>query len=148
MPFYKYISNRFLTVIENIVLGQHLSECHTGFRAYHRRLLITIPFLLNSDKFLFDTEVIAQSVAFGFRIGEIPVPTRYFAEASSVDFINSVVYGLGTLWTMLKFALDRLGLAKFDQFHKPLEQVMSSYHWLKIANPSQAGRGNLGKQIS
>lgn len=132
MPLYKYIANRFLTIIENLVLGQHLSECHTGFRAYHRRLLTTIPFLLNSDSFLFDTEVIVQSVSFGFRIGEIPVPTRYFAEASSVNFTNSFIYGLGTLWTMAKFMLSRLGIIKFDQFRKPLHQVMSEYHWAKI----------------
>jgi glycosyltransferase involved in cell wall biosynthesis len=138
MPLYKYISNRFLTITENLVLGQHLSECHTGFRAYHRRALTTIPFLLNSDDFLFDTEIIAQVVGFGFRIGEIPIPTRYFAEASSVDFKNSVIYGLGTLWTMLKFALDRVGLAKLDQFRKPLQQVMSRYHWAEIASGSAA----------
>ena len=78
MPLWKYISNRGLTIVENLVLGQQLTECHTGFRAYSRRLLETIPFLLNSDKFVFDTEVIAQAVAFGFRIAEIPVPTRYF----------------------------------------------------------------------
>ena len=133
MPLYKYVSNRFLTITENLVLGQHLSECHTGFRAYHRRVLTTIPFLLNSDNFLFDTEVIAQTVAFGFRIGEIPVPTRYFAEASSVDFKNSVVYGSSTLWTMLKYTLNRLGMVKFEQYRKPLQQVMSAYHWTKIA---------------
>jgi glycosyltransferase involved in cell wall biosynthesis len=148
MPLYKYISNRLLTTIENVVLGQHLSECHTGFRAYHRRLLTTIPFLLNSDKFLFDTEIIAQSVAFGYRIGEIPVPTRYFAEASSVDFGNSTIYGLGTLWTMLKFTLDRLGLVKFNQFRKPLQQIMSDYHWVKIAGSSKRSGENLGGQIS
>ena len=132
MPFYKYLSNRFLTIMENLALGQHLSECHTGFRAYHRRVLTTIPFLLNSDNFLFDTEVIAQTVAFGFRIGEIAVPTRYFAEASSVNFKNSVIYGLGTLWTMLKFFLNRLGLKKVDQFRKPLQQVVSAYHWAEM----------------
>jgi glycosyltransferase involved in cell wall biosynthesis len=133
MPLWKYVSNRFLTIVENLVLGQHLSECHTGFRAYSRKLLTSIPFLLNSNGFLFDTEIIAQSVAFGFRIGEIPVPTRYFEEASSVDFRNSVIYGLGTLWTMFKFALDRLGLAERDQFRKPLQQVISHYHWAEIA---------------
>ncbi len=133
MPLYKYISNRFLTIVENLALGQNLSECHTGFRAYNRRLLTTIPFLLNSDQFLFDTEIIAQTKAFGFRIGEIPVPTRYFSEASSVDFKRGVIYGLGTLWTMLKFTLNRLGLVKYDQFRKPLQQVVSSYHWAKIA---------------
>ena len=132
MPLWKYISNRFLTVTENLVLGQRLSECHTGFRAYSRRLLTTIPFLLNSDGFLFDTQIIAQAASFGFRIGEIPVPTRYFAEASSVGFRSSVVYGLGTLWAMLRYVVDRLGLVKSNQFHKPLQQVMSYYHWSEI----------------
>jgi glycosyltransferase involved in cell wall biosynthesis len=133
MPLWKYISNRFLTIVENWVMGQRLSECHTGFRAYSRKLLTTIPFLLNSDGFLFDTEIIAQAVAFGFRIDEIPMPTRYFKEASSVDFKTSVIYGLGTLWTMFRFALDRLGLVRSDQFRKPLRQVMSRYHWVEIA---------------
>jgi glycosyltransferase involved in cell wall biosynthesis len=133
MPLWKYISNRFLTMVENLVLGQHLSECHTGFRAYSRRLLTTIPFLLNSDGFLFDTEIIAQAVAFGFGVGEIGVPTRYFKEASSVNFRKSVIYGFGTLWTMLKYAFDRLGIVKLSQFHRSLQQVMSRYHWAELA---------------
>lgn len=133
MPLYKYAANRFLTTVENVALGQSLSECHTGFRAYHRRVLTTIPFLLNSDKFLFDTEVIAQAVAFGFRIGEIAVPTRYFAEASSVNLKNSIIYGLGTLQTMLKYILHRRGVVQYDQFSKPLRSVMSNYHWTEIA---------------
>jgi glycosyltransferase involved in cell wall biosynthesis len=133
MPLYKYISNRFLTLVENLVLGQQLSECHTGFRAYHRRVLTTIPFLLNSDNFVFDTEVIAQAVAFGFKIGEIAVPTRYFAEASSVNFKNSIIYGLGTLAVMGQFLLNRLGLVKQAKFHKRLQEVISDYHWSKIA---------------
>jgi hypothetical protein len=132
MPLWKYVSNRFLTIVENLVLAQRLSECHTGFRAYSRKLLTTVPFLLNSDGFLFDTEIIAQAVAFGFRTGEIAVPTRYFKEASSVNFTRSVIYGLGTLWTMLKFAADRLGLVRLDQFHRPLEQVISRYHWVEL----------------
>lgn len=132
MPIYKYIANRFLTIVENLVLGQHLSECHTGYRAYHRRVLTTIPFLLNADDFVFDTEIIAQTIAFGFHIGEIGIPTRYFAEASSVNFYKGLVYGLKTLWTMLKFTLNQIGLVKFDQFHKPLQQVMSDYHWSDI----------------
>jgi glycosyltransferase involved in cell wall biosynthesis len=133
MPWWKFISNRFLTMVENFVLEQHLSECHTGFRAYSRRLLTTIPFLLNSDGFLFDTEIIAQAVAFGFKIGEVGVPTRYFKEASSVDFRNSVVYGLGSLWTMFKFVCDRLGLVKQDQFHRSLQQVVSRHHWTSLS---------------
>ena len=128
MPIYKYISNRFLTIVENLILGQHLSECHTGFRAFSRRLLATIPFLLNSDKFVFDTETIAQSVAFGFEIAEIAVPTRYFKEASSVDFKNSTVYGLSTLWVMVRYLLNKWGLVRSTQFNKELRQIMSRHH--------------------
>jgi glycosyltransferase involved in cell wall biosynthesis len=132
MPRWKFISNRFLTIIENISLGQHLSECHTGFRAYSRRLLETIPFLLNSDDFVFDTEVIAQTVAFGFRVSEIPVPTRYFAEASSVNFRRSVVYGLSTLAVMARYLLDRWGIRPTPQFRQPLGKVISRYHAAQI----------------
>src|SRR5262252_890790 len=97
MPWWKYVSNRFLTGVENVAFGLRLSEYHTGFRAYSRRLLETLPFLLNSDDFVFDQEIMAQAVTFGFRVGEIPVPTRYFAEASSVNFERSVEYGLDVL---------------------------------------------------
>ncbi|MGE5602751.1 MAG: glycosyltransferase family 2 protein [Nitrososphaerales archaeon] len=128
MPVWKYISNRFLTAVENLTLGLHLSEMHSGFRAYSRRLLETIPFLLNSDDFVFDTEVIAQTVAFGFRIGEIAVPTRYFAEASSVNFRRSVEYGLGTLGVMSRYALHRAHLRRYRQFEVRLSDVMSRYH--------------------
>jgi glycosyltransferase involved in cell wall biosynthesis len=131
MPVYKYVSNRFLTIAENVVLGQHLSECHTGFRAYSRRLLLTIPFLLNSDRFVFDTEVIAQTVAFGFKIAEIGVPTRYFAEASSVNFKNSIIYGLATLRVMANYLLDRAGV-KSPQFRKSLPQILSRHHYREI----------------
>jgi glycosyltransferase involved in cell wall biosynthesis len=117
MPVYKYISNRLLTGVENLVLRQRLSECHTGFRAYSRRLLETIPFLLN-----------AEAVAFGFRISEIAVPTRYFAEASSVNFGASVVYGLGTLKVMARYLLDRWQLRPSPQYRQQLRQVMSRYH--------------------
>lgn len=132
MPLYKYISNRFLTLIENLVLGQHLSECHTGFRAYSRRFLETIPFLLNSDNFVFDTEVIAQAVAFGFRIGEIAVPTRYFKEASSVNFKNSVIYGLSTLAVMVRYLLAKWNIVSYPQFKKTLPEIISRYHLPQI----------------
>src|SRR5207249_1708480 len=92
-----YVSNRFLTAVENVAFGLHLSEYHTGFRAYSRTLLETIPYRDNSDDFVFDQQLIGQAVRAGFRIGEIPVPTRYFAEASSVGFRRSVSYGLSTL---------------------------------------------------
>ena len=128
MPLYKYVSNRFLTGCENVVLRQHLSECHTGFRAYSRKLLETIPFVLNSDDFVFDTQVIVQAVAFGFRIAEIGVPTRYHAEASSVNFRRSVRYGLSTLSTLGAYLLDRAHLWPRSLFRKRLEQVISRYH--------------------
>jgi glycosyltransferase involved in cell wall biosynthesis len=112
MPRWKYISNRFLTGLENMAFGLHLSEYHTGFRAYSRRLLETIPYRLNSDDFVFDQELVAQAVAVHMRIGEIGVPTRYFEEASSVNFRRSVVYGLSTLKVVLRFMLHRTRLRR------------------------------------
>ena len=128
MPFYKIVANRFLTMCENLVLGLRLSEAHTGFCAYRPEVWETIPFLLNSDDFVFDSEVIAQTVAFGFRISEIGVPTRYFEEASSVNFYRSVVYGLATLWTLIKFMAHKWGLADLPQFNKQLCDIISRYH--------------------
>jgi glycosyltransferase involved in cell wall biosynthesis len=110
MPRWKYISNRFLTGVENAAFGLHLSEYHTGFRAYSRNLLESIPYRLNSDDFVFDQELVAQAVACRMRIGEIAVPTRYFEEASSVNFRRSVVYGLSTLRVVMRFLLHRLRL--------------------------------------
>ena len=118
MPLYKYFSNRFLTIIENIILGQNLSECHTGFRAYSRKVLETVPYENNSDNFVFDTEFLTQSVAFGFRVGEIPVPTRYFKEASQINLKNSLVYGFSTLWVLMKFILFKLGFRNIGIFKK------------------------------
>jgi len=138
MPPYKYIGNRFLTWVENLVMRQNLSEYHSGFRAYSRKFLTTIPFVLNSDDFVFDSEVLAQATAFNFKIGEIAVPTRYFEEASSIGFKRSTVYGLSTLWTMLKFLLYKIGLSKNSQFTQTLPQAISRYHWAEIeaANPT------------
>jgi glycosyltransferase involved in cell wall biosynthesis len=118
MPVYKYFSNRLLTTAENIVLGQNVSDFHTGYRAYTRRVLETIPFVHNSDNFVFDTEFLVQAVHFGFRIGCVPVPVRYFSEASSINFINSSVYGLQTLGTLGKYLLQRTGLKNFRIFEK------------------------------
>jgi glycosyltransferase involved in cell wall biosynthesis len=113
MPRWKYISNRFLTILENVAFGLHLSEYHTGLRAYSRRLLEAIPYRLNSDDFVFDQELVAQVVAAGgLNISEIAVPTRYFEEASSVNFQRSVVYGLSTLRVVLRFVLHRAGLRR------------------------------------
>ncbi len=113
MPRYKYFSNRFLTTVENLVFGLHLSEYHTGLRAYSRRLLETIPYQLNSNDFVFDQELIAQVVAAGgFKIGEIAVPTRYFQEASSVGFRRSIVYGLSTMRVVARYLLHRIGAVR------------------------------------
>jgi glycosyltransferase involved in cell wall biosynthesis len=112
MPRWKYVSNRFLTRIENLAFGLHLSEYHTGFRAYSRKLLESIPYHLNSDDFVFDQELVAQAVANGMRIGEIAVPTRYFEEASSVNFQRSVVYGVSTLRVVARFLLHRWRLRR------------------------------------
>jgi glycosyltransferase involved in cell wall biosynthesis len=108
MPRWKFVSNRFLTTLENAVFGLRLSEYHTGFRAYSRHLLETIPYHRNSDDFVFDQELVAQAVAAGLAIGEIAVPTRYFAEASSVGLRRSIVYGLSTLRVCARFALHRI----------------------------------------
>jgi glycosyltransferase involved in cell wall biosynthesis len=107
MPRWKYVSNRILTGIENLAFGQHLSEYHTGFRAYSRDLLEAIPYHANSDDFVFDQELVSQAVAFGFRISEISVETRYFAEASSVGFRRSLIYGLSTLRVVVRYLLHR-----------------------------------------
>ena len=125
MPLWKFVSNRFLTLVENVAFGLRLSEYHTGFRAYSRRLLETLPFLLNSDDFVFDQEIMAQSVIFGFRVGEIPVPTRYFAEASSVNFKRSVEYGLDVLLLVLMYTLHRTHVWRSRKFTARLEDVLA-----------------------
>ena len=116
MPVYKYVSNRFLTLFENLMIGQKLSEYHTGYRAWSRAVLEKLPLLNNSDDFVFDNQMLVQAVHFGFRIGEISCPTRYFAEASSIDFRRSVVYGLGVLQTSLQYRLHRLGVVDSPLF--------------------------------
>jgi hypothetical protein len=110
MPRYKYVSNRVLTAFQNLLLGSKLSEFHTGYRAYSRKVLERLPLLANSDDFVFDNQVLAQAVAFGFSIGEISCPTKYFPEASSIGFGRSVRYGLGVVATSLEFRAWRMGL--------------------------------------
>lgn len=116
MPMYKYIANRFLTTTQNVVLGTNLSEFHTGYRAYSRKFLETVPFLRNSLAFVFDAEILCQAVFFNFKIAEIGVETRYFAEASSINFWNSVRYGLGVLSALGKYMGAKTGLSKSDLF--------------------------------
>jgi glycosyltransferase involved in cell wall biosynthesis len=116
MPLYKYIANRVLTLVENILLQVKLSEYHTGFRAFSRRVLRTLPLHHNSDDFVFDNEILVQAIYFGFKIGELSCPTKYFAEASSINFRRSVTYGLGVLATSVKYVLDKHGIAKSSLF--------------------------------
>ncbi len=108
MPFYKYISNRFLTLVENLILGLNLSEYHTGFRAYSKSALEKIAFNKFSDDFVFDQEILIYAHKHGFKIGEIAVPVRYFPEASSINFFRSVKYGLMTIYTLLKYAFSSI----------------------------------------
>ena len=116
MPGWKRVANWFLTSAENLAMGRKFSECHTGYRAYSRRFLETVPFLRNSNGFVFDTEVIFQAVQFELPVVEVPVASRYFDDASSVGFRQGIVYGLGTLWTAVRFLLHRAGLLRSDKF--------------------------------
>jgi glycosyltransferase involved in cell wall biosynthesis len=120
MPWWKYISNRFLTKVENLFLGWNLSEYHTGYRAYSRQVLEELPFILNSDKFVFDQEILVQAAERRFRVKEVPVPTKYFPEASSAKFIPSCIYGLNILVLLARYQMHRTGLLKqkqFESFH-------------------------------
>jgi glycosyltransferase involved in cell wall biosynthesis len=117
MPVYKYVFNRVLTAFENLFLGIKLSEYHTGYRAFSRQVLTELPLAENSDDFVFDNQMLAQCVHFGFRIGEVSCPTKYFEEASSINFRRSVIYGVGVVATTLAFALQRWGLGHFRIFN-------------------------------
>jgi len=113
MPWVKYLSNRGLTFLQNVLSGQNLGEWHSGFRAYRREVLESIPFERNSDDFVFDSQLLVQSVHLGFRLGDVPVPVRYFDEASSISLGRSTRYALATLWTFVRWTLHRLGLYRF-----------------------------------
>ena len=116
MPKYKYVSNRILTLIQNLIINYKLSEYHTGYRAFSRRVLTKLPLLENSNDFVFDNEMMAQVIYFGFDIAEVTCPTKYFEEASSISFRRSVKYGFGVLWTSLKFWLSKHEIRKFTLF--------------------------------
>ena len=116
MPWWKFVANRFLTGLENRVFGLDLSEFHTGYRAFRREVLETVNFGANSDGFVFDQEIIAQVVSASFRIAEIPVPTRYFPEASSASFVASTIYGLRILAVLFWYSLHRAGLRRSRRF--------------------------------
>jgi glycosyltransferase involved in cell wall biosynthesis len=128
MPAYKYIANRFLTALENLFLGSKLSEFHTGYRAFSRKVLQNIPLHANSDNFVFDNEMLAQIIHFGYRVGEVSCPTSYFEEASSINFGNSIIYGLGVLATSFKFRLHRVGLMNSKLFTKGVAFSDSDYY--------------------
>jgi len=113
MPRYKYYSNRILTLIQNLLMGAKISEYHTGYRAFSRRLLETLPLEENSDDFIFDNQMIAQTLALGFQIGEISCPAKYFNDASSISFRRSVIYGFGVLGTSFQYFFHKLGVRKY-----------------------------------
>jgi glycosyltransferase involved in cell wall biosynthesis len=112
MPWWKYLANRALTTVENLALGQNLGDFHSGFRAYRRAVLEAIPWQSNSDDFVFDSQILVQAVHFGFRIGDLPVPVRYFDQASSIDFARSVEYGFSTLAAIGDLYMHRMGLRR------------------------------------
>ena len=116
MPRYKYVANRALTAFENVLIGQKLSEYHTGFRAYRRRVLERIPYASNSEDFIFDNQFLVQAHAFGFRIAELTCPTRYFPEASSINFKRSLRYGILCCATAVRFRLHRMGVLPSAMF--------------------------------
>jgi glycosyltransferase involved in cell wall biosynthesis len=142
MPLYKYVFNRFLTAFENLFLRIKVSEYHTGYRAFSREVLTTLPLVENSDDFVFDNQMLAQCAFFGFKIGEVSCPTKYFPEASSINFRRSVKYGFGVLGTTMQFALQKWGLAKFSIFNergRKLEPGVADYY---ARGALQAGAGS------
>jgi glycosyltransferase involved in cell wall biosynthesis len=141
MPLYKYVANRFLTLFQNILLGFKLSEYHTGFRAFSREVLDALPLNENSDDFVFDNQMLAQVVHFGFRVGEISTPTRYFPEASSINFARSVRYGLGVLATSMSFRLHRMKLIRSRIFRVRGQRLLSNYY-KEIEAASEAKQEN------
>jgi glycosyltransferase involved in cell wall biosynthesis len=118
MPWYKYVANRLLTLFQNILTGQKLSEYHTGYRAFSRKALESIDYNSNSDDFIFDNQMLSQLIYKDFGIAEVTCPTKYFAEASSINLKRSSIYGLGCIWNSIIFRLDKMGLVKSRLFHK------------------------------
>ena len=137
MPVYKYISNRFLTAFQNMFTGAKLSEYHSGFRAFAKDVLVNLPILENSDDFVFDNEMLAQCICFRYRIGEISCPTKYFQEASSINFARSVKYGFGVLGTTLKCWLQKTGLARFRLFSPAGRKLLFDYYLSVEARPAE-----------
>lgn len=128
MPLYKYLANRILTLLQNFLTGAKLSEYHSGYRAFSRKVLTSLPLLMNSDNFVFDNEMLTQAIYFGYRIGEISCPTRYFPEASSINFRRSVIYGFGVVWTSIRFRLQKWHLGNFRIFDIHAQGLGRYYH--------------------
>jgi glycosyltransferase involved in cell wall biosynthesis len=148
MPLYKYIANRGLTFFENLLLGAKFSEYHTGYRAFSRSVLTTLPLLENSDDFVFDNQMLAQCVHFGFRVGEVSCPTKYFEGASSINFWRSVRYGLGVVITSLQYRLDKLGVLRFRLFNRKGRKLDLHYYKLTPTEsvPSERQRPSLANR--
>lgn len=144
MPRYKYVFNRLLTLFQNILMGQKLSEYHTGYRAWHRSVLEKLPLLACSDDFVFDNQMIAQAAWFGFRLGEISCPTKYFPEASSINFRRSCIYGLGVLKTSIDYRLCRWGLKSSRLFTAAPEARLAAV--VPVQEASQAIAARLKKR--
>jgi len=132
MPVYKYIANRFLTFAQSVLLNYKLSEYHTGYRAFDRQVLEVLPLGENSDDFVFDNEILAQAIYFGYRIGELSCPARYLEDASSISFTRSIQYGLGVLTTSIKFRLQRMGLCDFRLFNPAGEKLLSEDYYERV----------------
>jgi glycosyltransferase involved in cell wall biosynthesis len=128
MPLYKYISNRLLTMLENVITGQNLSEWHTGYRAFSRKVLENIPYHHNSNQFVFDSQFLIQAAYLGYRIGELPVPCRYMREASSINFRRSILYGVGTVAMLIRYILQSLHLVRSKLFDGQEESLGSGRH--------------------
>ena len=128
MPLYKYVSNRFLTAAQNLLMSYKLSEYHTGYRAFARQVLEELPLEENSDDFVFDNQMLAQIIYFGYRVGEVSCPTRYFPEASSINFRRSVQYGFGVLGTSAQFRMQKMGLGSFRMFSRDGGRLALDYY--------------------
>jgi glycosyltransferase involved in cell wall biosynthesis len=140
MPWWKYIANVLLTALANIIFGRYLTEIHSGFRAYSRKYLETVRFLENSDDFIFDTEIIAQGMMSNLRFQEVPITTRYFPEASSINFRRSVVYGLGILVVLFQYWIHRSGWIQFKKFERKHSAFVFSANSKRVASNSVTSR--------
>jgi len=141
MPVYKYISNRLLTLFQNLLLGHKLSEYHSGYRAFSRQVLMSLPLEENSDDFVFDNEMLTQAIYMRYRVGEVSCPTKYFPEASSINFSRSVKYGLGVLATSIKFRLQKMGLGRFRILNPQGRKLVEDYYQ-EVRGTSPEGHGS------